>query len=70
MEAMLPAEGSIPRGWQPYDYPNTTEGLELARTNLINPLEVTEANLKAGSDLYAIYCAVCHGDKGADKEFL
>jgi len=70
MEAMLPAEGSIPRGWQPYDYPNTTEGLELARTNLINPLEVTEANLKAGSDLYAIYCAVCHGDKGAGQGIL
>ena len=70
MEAMLPVEGSIPRGWQPYDYPNTTEGLELARTNLKNPLEVTEANLKAGSELYAIYCAVCHGDKGAGQGIL
>jgi mono/diheme cytochrome c family protein len=63
-EAMLPVEGSIPRGWQPYEYPNTTAGLELAKIELENPLEVTEANLKAGSDLYAIYCAVCHGDKG------
>ena len=70
LEAMLPVEGTIPRGWQPYDYPNTTEGLELARTDLINPLEVTEANLKAGSELYAIYCAVCHGDKGAGQGIL
>ncbi len=70
MEAMHPVEGTIPRGWQPYDYPNTTEGLELARTNLKNPLEVTEANLKAGSELYAIYCAVCHGDKGAGQGIL
>lgn len=70
MEAMHPVEGTIPRGWQPYDYPNTTAGLELARTNLKNPLEVTEANLKAGSELYAIYCAVCHGDKGAGQGIL
>ena len=27
--AQLPVEGSIPRGWQPYDYPNTNEGYEL-----------------------------------------
>jgi mono/diheme cytochrome c family protein len=63
-EAMLPAEGSIPRGWQPYDYENTTEGLELARAELKNPLEVTETNLAAGGQLYTIYCAVCHGDTG------
>jgi mono/diheme cytochrome c family protein len=64
MEAMLPAEGSIPRGWQPYDYENTTEGLELARAELKNPLEVTDENLAAGAQLYTIYCAICHGDKG------
>ena len=29
--AQLPVEGSIPRGWQPYDYPNTNEGYELAK---------------------------------------
>lgn len=64
MEAMLPAEGSIPRGWQPYDYENTTAGLELARLELKNPLEVTDENLAAGAQLYTIYCAICHGDSG------
>lgn len=63
-EAMLPAAGSIPRGWQPYDYENTTEGLEKARATLENPLEVTEENLAAGAQLYTMFCAVCHGDKG------
>ena len=70
MEAMLPAEGSIPRGWQPYDYENTTEGLELAKVELKNPLEVTEENLAAGAQLYTIYCAVCHGDKGDGNGIL
>ncbi|QIE60134.1 cytochrome c [Rasiella rasia] len=69
-EAMLPAEGSIPRGWQPYDYENTTEGLELAKVELKNPLEVTEENLAAGAQLYTIYCAVCHGDAGDGNGIL
>lgn len=69
-EAMLPAEGSIPRGWQPYDYPNTTEGLNLAKEALLNPLEVTDKNLAAGEKLYTVYCAVCHGDKGDGQGIL
>lgn len=69
-EAQLPAEGTIPRGWQPYDYEDTTEGLELARTELKNPLQVTESNLAAGAELYTIYCAVCHGDKGDGQGIL
>lgn len=69
-EAMLPAEGSIPRGYTPYDYENTTEGLELAKVELKNPLEVTEENLAAGAQLYTIYCAVCHGDSGDGQGIL
>jgi mono/diheme cytochrome c family protein len=69
-EAMLPAEGSIPRGWTPYDYENSTEGLQLAKAQLENPLEVTDENLAAGAQLYTIYCAVCHGDKGDGNGIL
>ncbi len=69
-EALLPPDHTIPRGWQPYDYPNTTEGLELAKAELQNPLEITEENIAAGEHLYTIYCAVCHGDKGDGKGIL
>ncbi|MEZ4816526.1 MAG: cytochrome c [Flavobacteriaceae bacterium] len=69
-EAMLPAEGSIPRGWQPYDYPNTTEGLALAKAELKNPIPVTEESLAQGKKLYDIYCAVCHGVKGDGQGIL
>jgi hypothetical protein len=31
IEAQIPAEGSIARGWQPYDYPDTNEGYEAAK---------------------------------------
>ncbi|MGB0950055.1 MAG: c-type cytochrome, partial [Marinirhabdus sp.] len=68
--ALLPPEGSIPRGWQPYGYENTTNGLEKARAELVNPLPVTEANLAAGAQLYTIYCAVCHGEKGDGQGIL
>ena len=69
-EAMLPAEGTIPRGWQPYEYPNTTDGLNLAKAELKNPLPVTEASLANGKKLYDIYCAVCHGVKGDGQGIL
>lgn len=57
-------------GYSPYDYPNTTEGLEAAKLELKNPLVVTEENLEAGKELYTIYCAVCHGDKGDGQGIL
>lgn len=70
MEAKLPAEGSIPRGWQPYDYENSTAGLELARAELKMTLPVTEKNLAEGAKLYSIYCAICHGDAGDGQSIL
>lgn len=69
-EAMLPAEGSISRGWMPYEYPNTTEGLNLAKAELKSPLQVTEKNLSEGATLFNIYCAVCHGEKGDGQGVL
>ncbi|NNM23674.1 MAG: cytochrome c [Flavobacteriaceae bacterium] len=69
-EAMLPPEGTIPRGWQPYEYENSNDGLLQAKAELKNPLEVTEQNLESGKALYEIYCAVCHGSKGDGQGIL
>ncbi len=68
--ALLPVEGSIPRGWMPYEYDNTTEGKELASAELMNPEPVTQENLDKGKELYDIYCAVCHGSKGDGQGIL
>ncbi|AEM70894.1 cytochrome c class I [Allomuricauda ruestringensis DSM 13258] len=64
-EALLPPEGTISRGYMPYEFENTPEGKELARLNT-SPLDSLkqEENLAKGAELYAIYCAVCHGSKG------
>ncbi|QEE49180.1 cytochrome c [Flavobacterium alkalisoli] len=66
-EGQLPAEGSIPRGFSPYEYENTEEGYELAKANLKSPLDSTEVDMGKGAELYTIYCAICHGDKGDGK---
>ena len=69
-EAMLPAEGTIPRGWMPYEYEDSVEGKELASAELKNPHPVTQENLDKGKELYDIYCAVCHGSKGDGQGIL
>ena len=58
IEAQLPAEGSIARGWQPYEYPDTNDGYEMAKAKLQSPLAQTEAHLAEGKELYGLYCAV------------
>ncbi|MTG96849.1 MULTISPECIES: c-type cytochrome [Myroides] len=63
-EGQLPAEGSIPRGYEPEAYPDTPEGLSLAKVNLKSPLAEADKNLEKGKELYTIYCSVCHGAKG------
>ena len=64
IEAQLPVNGTIPRGWEPYDYDDTEEGYELAKSELLSPLITNEYNLSKGKELYEIYCSICHGDKG------
>jgi len=63
--ALLPVEGTIPRGYTPYEFANDFSGKEQARVNP-SPLDSlqSDANLAQGRALYTIYCAICHGDKG------
>ncbi|WP_310992907.1 c-type cytochrome [Aequorivita marina] len=68
--AMMPVENTVPRGFVPYEYEDSFEGLEKAKAELKNPYEVTEENLATGAHLYTLYCAVCHGDKGDGKGIL
>ena len=70
IEAQKPVEGTVARGWEPYDYQDTNEGYEAAKANLISPLEITKENRSNGKELYGIYCAVCHGNKGDGQGIL
>ena len=62
--ALLPAEGSIPRGFKPFEIENTTEGYELAKATLTSPLDSLQVDYAKGAPLYAIYCGICHGNLG------
>lgn len=66
-EGQLPAKGSIPRGFTPYEYENSNEGYELAKANLKSPFSPEEVDEPRAAQLYTIYCAICHGDKGDGK---
>ena len=69
--AMLPAENTVSREWLPYEFENTLEGKELARLHP-SPLDSLqrEENLAKGKELYDVYCAICHGNKGAGQGTL
>ena len=70
IQAQLPVEGSVPRGWQPYEYEDSNEGYESAKANLKSPLIRNDENLKNGKKMYDIYCSVCHGSKGDGQGIL
>ncbi|WP_346880673.1 cytochrome c [uncultured Algibacter sp.] len=67
VEAQLPAEGSIPRGFIPFDIENSQAGYDLAKETLKSPLDSIQVDYEKGSPLYSIYCAICHGVRGDGK---
>ena len=63
MEERMPVVGTVARGSElPFDYENTEEGYQLAKTALKSTL--TEIDAERSKSLYTIYCASCHGSKG------
>ena len=63
-EGQLPAKGTIKRGFDVYEYENSTAGYELAKANLKSPLDSLSRNLDKGKELFDIYCMTCHGASG------
>lgn len=66
-EGQLPAKGSINRGFEVYEYENSTAGYELAKANLKSPLDSLSRDLDKGKELFDIYCISCHGASGNGK---
>jgi mono/diheme cytochrome c family protein len=62
---LRPPEGSVARGYMPFDYPATPEGALLAGQELHNPFAADDAEAGArGAVVYSNFCAVCHGGAG------
>jgi mono/diheme cytochrome c family protein len=59
-----PVEGTIPRNMIPFQYERTDEDRERAGQELVNPFPATAQVVERGSQVYSVYCMVCHGEKG------
>lgn len=69
-EGQLPVEGTVKRGFELYEYENSTEGYALAKANLKSPLDSTAIDTEKGKELFDVYCAICHGKSGNGKGTL
>lgn len=60
-----------PNGHVPYAYADTEEARAEATAKIkYNPFPITQEGLARGQQLYTIYCAICHGDKGDGNGYL
>lgn len=61
----IPPAGTLPQGFSPYPYnDNKDETAIQAGKTLVNPVSLTEENLKKGQEIYDIFCITCHGKYG------
>lgn len=65
-EGQFPAQGSIKRGFVPYELPNTPAGYEASKV-LKSPLDSLATDSEKGKELFNIYCMTCHGESGNGK---
>ena len=66
VEAQLPPQGAIKRGFVPYELANTTADYERSK-GMVSPLDSLAYDEAKAAELFTIYCAICHGDKGDGK---
>lgn len=60
----VPAEGTVPRGFIPFDYTLDPESRIKAGDELVNPFTVNAEALSRGKAVYTAFCAGCHGVSG------
>jgi mono/diheme cytochrome c family protein len=62
-EARTPPDGTVPRGYTPYEFHNDAIAAE---AKLVNPFggDKVAATLARGKDRFDIYCTPCHGYQG------
>lgn len=56
-----PVEGTVARGFMPYQYKDNQAEAAL---NLVNPMEANERNLEIGKKKFLTFCSPCHGNLG------
>ncbi len=64
MSMRVPPNGTVPRGFTPFEYTIDPESRIKAGNELKNPFTPAEDNLLRGKVAFTTFCAVCHGEKG------
>ncbi len=66
----VPATGTVPRGYTPFEYTIDAEFRTKAGTELQNPYIRTDENLTKGKTVFTTFCTGCHGEKGGGDGIL
>ena len=61
---LTPVEGTVARGYVPYELENTNEGYEASKLDALVPDGFADMDPAEGKELYIMFCGHCHGDKG------
>lgn len=61
----VPPEGTVPRGWQPYNITDPEEAGRVLKSPYVG--SITPEVLENGRVYYTRYCQVCHGEKADGK---
>jgi len=65
-----PAEGSVPREYEPFEYTLDPESRIKAGKDLVNPVVSSAEALATGEKIYTTFCVGCHGTRGDGDGFL
>ena len=64
MTMRVPASGTIPRGFTPFEYTIDAESRIKAGKELVNPILLNDESLARGKAVYITFCTGCHGISG------
>jgi mono/diheme cytochrome c family protein len=64
MTMRVPPEGTIPRGFEPFEYTIDPQSRIKAGKELINPVMISETTLQRGKEVFTTFCIDCHGAGG------
>ncbi|MGC9341315.1 MAG: c-type cytochrome [Bacteroidales bacterium] len=65
-----PVEGTVPRGFVPFEYTIDPEDRIRAGEELENPFSRDKAVIDRGKEVYEAFCLNCHGSEGKGQGYL
>ncbi len=70
MTMRVPAAGTVPRGFTPFEYTIDSASRAKAGKELINPVLLSDESLTRGKEVYTTFCAGCHDVHGGGDGHL